>query len=286
MIDAGTVLGLTEIGSAKETHDFREGGDFQPDLRASIAINPDSELIPVTRANGVTTVVTRPSGSRRRAARACSINLAGWVPSEMTVVDPLALHVEFPRASAGFGRGDPIVPTACRPAVACKKQRDEKVRTAQGTVRQADALRDGRKLSPVGAGQSRGSKRCCRTPAARSRSSSRLAAKPEILEALKLADELKLKVILSGATDAWKVADELKKRDVPVIVGPVMAMPQERYDPYDAPFAAPAKLHAAGVQVLHPHRHNSAAIPAAATRATCPTRRRMAVSYGLPAEKG
>jgi hypothetical protein len=35
----------------------------------------------------------------------------------------------------------------------------------------------------------------------------------EILDALKLADELKLKVILSGAIDAWKVAAELKKRD-------------------------------------------------------------------------
>ena len=53
MIDAGTVLGLTEMDSARETHDYAEGGDFQPDLRASTGINPDSELIPVTRANGV-----------------------------------------------------------------------------------------------------------------------------------------------------------------------------------------------------------------------------------------
>ena len=37
MIDAGTVLGLTEFGSAQETRDFAEGGDFQPDLRASAA---------------------------------------------------------------------------------------------------------------------------------------------------------------------------------------------------------------------------------------------------------
>ncbi len=68
------------------------------------------------------------------------------------------------------------------------------------------------------------------------------------MDTLKLADELKVKVIISGAVDAWKVADELKKRDVPVIVGPVMTMPQEGYDPYDAPFAGPAKLHAAGVR--------------------------------------
>src|SRR5262249_27495550 len=78
MIDAGTVLGLVEIDSARETNDSRDGGDFQPDLRASAGINPDSELIPVTRANGVTTVLTRPTGSLM-PGQAALINLAGWV---------------------------------------------------------------------------------------------------------------------------------------------------------------------------------------------------------------
>src|SRR5262249_62196624 len=64
----------------------------------------------------------------------------------------------------------------------------------------------------------------------------------------KLSDELKVKVILSGATDAWKVADELKKRDVPVIVGPVMDLPTDRDDPYDGPYANPARLYRAGVR--------------------------------------
>src|SRR5205085_4351806 len=93
MIDAATVLGLTELGSARETNDFAEGGDFQPDLRASTGINTDSELIPVTRANGVLAVVTRPMGGIV-AGQSALINLAGWVPKEMAVVDPLALNVE------------------------------------------------------------------------------------------------------------------------------------------------------------------------------------------------
>ena len=97
MIDAGTVLGLAELESARETQDFREGGDFQPDLRAGVAVNPDSELIPVTRANGVTAVVTRPTGGVV-AGQGALINLAGWTPREMTVVDLLALFVEFPAA--------------------------------------------------------------------------------------------------------------------------------------------------------------------------------------------
>src|SRR5260370_40072763 len=70
----------------------------------------------------------------------------------------------------------------------------------------------------------------------------------DLREALKLADELKLKIILSGASDAWKIADELKKRDIPVILGPVMSLPTDPNDPYDAPMACAAKLKAAGVR--------------------------------------
>src|SRR5262249_52364072 len=104
MIDAGSVLGLIEVDSARETRDHTEGGDFQPDLRASTGINPDSELIPVTRANGVLAAVTRPTGAVI-AGQSALIRLAGWVPREMTVVDPLALHVELPGAFPGIGRG-------------------------------------------------------------------------------------------------------------------------------------------------------------------------------------
>src|SRR5581483_8373364 len=101
MIDAGTVLGLVEVDSARETMDHREAGDFQPDLKASTGINPDSELIPVTRANGVLTVVTRPTGGII-AGQGALVNLAGWVPQEMAVVDPLALHVELPGGFPGI----------------------------------------------------------------------------------------------------------------------------------------------------------------------------------------
>jgi hypothetical protein len=43
--------------------------------------------------------------------------------------------------------------------------------------------------------------------------------KADILGSLKLADELKVKPIISGGSEAWKVAAELKRVDVPVILG-------------------------------------------------------------------
>jgi imidazolonepropionase-like amidohydrolase len=101
----------------------------------------------------------------------------------------------------------------------------------------------------------------------------------EIREALKVADELKVKLILSGGIDAWKMVDELKKRDVPVIVGPIMELPGEKHDPYDAPYACAAKLHEAGVRFCIRSQGNSA------TR-NLPYEAAMAVSYGLPPSEG
>ena len=74
------------------------------------------------------------------------------------------------------------------------------------------------------------------------------------------------------------MAGELNKRTVPVIVGPVMALPQEQYDPYDAPYACPAKLHQAGVKFC---------IRSAGTTNTrnLPYEAAMAASYGLPVEE-
>lgn len=272
MIDAGTVLGLTELGSAKESQDYIEGGDFQPDLRAAVGINPDSELIPVTRANGVTTVVTRPGGAII-AGQSALINLHGWVPSEMVLVEPLALHIEFPTANPMFFGSDPNTPNLGR--MIAKKQRDEKIRRVKELFRQALAY------DQAGAGKTPDPRLDALIPYAKGQKPVVIQAnrKADILEAVKLAEELKVKMILGGGIEAWKVADELKKRDIPVILGPIMVMPSESYDPYDAPFACAAKLHAAGVKfcIRSGGSTNTRNLPYEAA---------MAVSYGLPVEEG
>jgi imidazolonepropionase-like amidohydrolase len=274
LIDAATVLGLTEVDSARETHDFTEGGDFQPDLRASTAINPDSELIPVTRANGVTTVLTRPTGSII-AGQGALINLAGWVPREMVVVDPVALHIEFPGAFASF-TGDPTLPMLGR-AIA-KKQREEKLRRLRQLFKQALAHDEARKASSAVPANPRLE---ALAPYLHGQKPVLIQANraQEIRDALKFADEFKLKTILSGGLEAWKVVDELKKRQTPVVLGPIMTLPQETYDPYDAPFTCARKLHEAGVPfcIRSTGTSNTRNLPYEAA---------MAVSYGLPPDEG
>jgi imidazolonepropionase-like amidohydrolase len=274
MIDAGTILGLAELDSARETQDYREGGDFQPDLRAGVAVNPDSELIPVTRANGVTTVVVRPTGGVV-AGQGALINLAGWTPREMTIVDPLALYIEFP-AAPRFSLGDRDSSAFTGRGLA-KKQREEKIRRLKDLFAQALTYDEGRKK---GAGPAN-PRLDALVPYARGQKPVVIQAyrKAEITEALKLADELKLKMILSGATDAWRVADELKKRDIPVIVGPVMSLPADRDEPFDAAYSNAAKLHSAGVRfcIRTSGSSNTRNLPYEAA---------MTVAYGLPADEG
>jgi imidazolonepropionase-like amidohydrolase len=275
MIDSGTVIGLVEIGSLQETNDSREGGDFQPDLRASVGINPDSELIPVTRANGVTTVVTRPTGSLMPGQGAL-VNLAGWVPAEMVVIDPLSLHVEYPGQQGGRGF-NAFTPTEGESNVA-RLRREDKLRQLKELFEAARRYEAAKKAGlPLPANPRLGSL----LPYARGEKPVVFTAnrKADILGALKLADELKVKAILAGGSDAWKVADELKRRNVPVILGPTMAIARETGDRYDAAYASAAKLHEAGVKfcIRSDGGSNTRNLPYEAA---------WAVAYGLPPEEG
>ena len=112
LIDAGSTIGLSEIGSLQETQDFADASRFEPELRASTALRPDSEHIPVTRANGVLTAYVQPAGGLI-SGQGCVIDLRGWVPRELTIADPAALNVNIPtyvardldRPRRGFGPG-------------------------------------------------------------------------------------------------------------------------------------------------------------------------------------
>ena len=74
------------------------------------------------------------------------------------------------------------------------------------------------------------------------------------------------------------MAEELRTRDVPVILGPIMRRPLEAYDPQDAPYANAARLHAAGVRF-------SIRSDSASNSRNAPFEAGMAVAYGLPEEE-
>jgi imidazolonepropionase-like amidohydrolase len=102
----------------------------------------------------------------------------------------------------------------------------------------------------------------------------------EILDALKLVEELKLKAIITGGLEAWKVADALKAARVPVLVSGTLRLPVERTDPYDAVYANPAKLQQAGVTFAI--RSIGQGPDQATSGRNLPFEAAVAVAFGLP----
>jgi imidazolonepropionase-like amidohydrolase len=235
MFDAMTDLGLVEINSIRATIDSRETGSINPNVRAIVAVNPDSEIIPVTRSNGVLLALTAPYGGMV-AGRSAVMQLDGWTWEDMALKADAGLHIDWPRPQGPRGDEDEDGPRG-NAAIEQLRQMLKDAR-AYAAARKADPQfpHDARweSLQDVLAGN---------LPVIVHADDMR-----QITAAVAFADEEKLKLILAGGYDAPKCAALLKKRDVPVIIGGTYRLPRRRADGYDAAYSLPAELHAAGIR--------------------------------------
>jgi len=99
----------------------------------------------------------------------------------------------------------------------------------------------------------------------------------DILTAVRLAEEFKLRLIISHGTEAYKVADLLAARKIPVVVGPITVQP-ERIETLGAIYDNAARLSRAGVTIAIQTGEtlNARMLPYEAS---------LAVAYGLPWEQ-
>lgn len=277
MINAGGALGLVEIGSVRETHDYRESGTYNADLRAAVAVHADSELIPVTRANGILSVLSQPTGGTI-SGQSVLMNLHGWIPPEMAVVDPAALHVNFPRGRyrVGGNKETDDQKETIEKIAELKQQFENALKYAELREQAKAANRPGpapdphlAALAPYATGE-------------------RLVVihandHGDILATIDFAEEMDLNWVLADAAEAWKCVDTLKEHGVHVILGPSMQLPGDDNDPYDAPYSNAARLHEAGVPFAIKAVDSG---PGSATSGrNLPYQAAMAASYGLPVDE-
>ncbi len=241
MIDSGTQLGLSEIGQgAPGGEDRTEIGDFNAQDVALTAVNPYSEVMATVRVQGVTSAITAPTGGLV-AGSASLIDLAGWTTAEMGAVPQAGMIVNIPRTGGGRGfgfRGN---------------QPDAAARAAEQLRSLRQYLADAKGYAEVkakGGHQDTNLGLEALVPVVRGQVPVIIDAEtvPEIRGALALADSFGLKLVLRGAREAWRLADTLAARHIPVIVGPTTEEPP-LYDPYDAIYANPGVLARAGVLI-------------------------------------
>ena len=251
MIDAGTNMGLVEVPQgANGTVDTAEVGEFNPNAKAITAVNPHSAHIGVTRVEGITNTLTAPTGGLI-SGQAALINLLGTAPKEMAVVPQFALVINYPRIGGGGGGfGGFQQPINLTETLANNERQVEQIRKmlrdAEAYGRAQDAYAKDKTLprpdhsvvlEPL-------------VPYVRGEQPVifRADREAEIRGALKFAEEMKLKPIILGGNDAWKVASLLKEKNVPVILTGVFSLPSREDDYYDALYENPAKLQQAGVR--------------------------------------
>jgi len=252
MIDAGTNMGLTEIGQGVNASvDVSEIGSMNANAKAIKGINPNSAHVNVTRVNGITTVMSYPTGGLI-AGQSAVINLNGSTPDEMAVIREFGLVINFPRIATfgGFGGGFGAPPIEFSEAV---KRRDtqldelKKVFTAaQNYLRAREAFAKDSSLPYPNVDQ----KFDAMAPYMRGERPIIFTAERErdIRGVAKFVSEMKVKGIIIGGQEAWKAADDLKKNNIAVIYTNIYSLPVRDDDAYDFLFEAPAKMQAAGIK--------------------------------------
>lgn len=246
LIDAYSTVGITEIGSVDVSNDINEIGDFNPNVRAEVAVNAESRHIGTTRSAGVLVAFSTPGGGVI-SGLSSAMSLEGWTWEEMSMKGAAAMNVNWPDPSARprrgggppGGRGGPQVPP---------KTYAEQVQELKDFFAEARAYRD---AAAAGQAQSTDSRYAAMIPALNGDIPVVVAANgaAQINDAITWGKEEKVRLVIRGGADAIHVADRLKAENVPVILTSTMAAPNRDHEGYDGAYGSAALLHKAGVKI-------------------------------------
>jgi imidazolonepropionase-like amidohydrolase len=230
----------------------------------------------VTRANGVTTAITAPTGGVI-SGQAALINMAGWTWEDMAVRSTAAYVINYPSAGGGggrFGGGGPPGGGQGGQASAARERVERQIRELKQMINTAKAYDAQRAANSAKFDIVYESMR----PLVRGEAPAIIDADTDeqIRTAIAFAEEMGLKVIINGGRDAWKVRDLLAQKNVPVILGAIQSTPGSDA-PYDAIYAQPGVLHEAGVKFAFSTGSGSGS-------RHVPYHAALAVAYGLPAD--
>lgn len=273
LLDGHTDMGLVEINSIRATVDNGETGAINPNVKSWVAVNPDSEVIPVTRSNGVLLALSAPTGGLI-AGRSAVLQLDGWTYEDLTVRAEIGMHVNWPTIRIRRRDSEP-------PESKTQDLRESPLKPLREFWDQAQAYQKARRSDP-----------------GRHAIDARLEAMVPVLDGrlplIVNADELrqirsavafsvekKVRLILHGGYDAAECATLLKQHEIPVIISGTYRLPQRDSDAYDAAYTLPDRLRQAGVKYCIA---SSGRFGASGVR-NLPYHAATAVAFGLPASE-
>jgi imidazolonepropionase-like amidohydrolase len=240
LIESSTQIGIVEISLSADGTTDQSTTDTGLSAAFTVvdAFNGETAVIPVTRVDGITSAVVRPGSSKHvLVGQGAVITLTGAQAPDAIVKAPVAMFAVLGETGAG-AEGGSRSSAMLRLREALQDAVDFARNRAAWNAAQRRPYALGRldleALGPVVSGE---------LPLAieANRAS-------DLLAAMRLADQFHLKLVLLGAAEGWKVADQLAAHKVPVVVKPLVDIPS--FDALGATLENAARLSKAGVTVV------------------------------------
>ena len=274
-IAASTTLGLVEINAVRATRDYNETGSFNPNVRVERAFNPDSELIPITRSNGVLTAHIIPKGGRISGSSAL-MYLDGWTWEDCIVETPTGIHINWPSMDLSSNRWD-------------KANIEDKKIKIKDSIRELDQFINGVLAYKKKKENLEGIEVDLRLESMLKLLNKEIPAFihaqkfSQIDAAISFSIRYGIRMILVGGADSYQLSDRLKENNIPVIYEHPFSLPLRRWESYDVKYKVPFELYRAGVKFCI--SYSSSTFQAAHQR-SLPYASAIAVSFGLPQDEG
>jgi imidazolonepropionase-like amidohydrolase len=254
LIDSETNLGLVEISAEDSTKDTGEPSDeIVPQLHVYDAFHAESELIPVSRLNGITNAIVAPDNTDTLPGQDAFIQLDGGSADDMLLVRDLALPLNFTgdqrRNQSGEKRKFPStrmgMAAQIRQALLDTQHYRDEWAGYEKKKASPSADKDKTPTQPK-----RDLKFEALLPYLEGKKTIVLAAEQasDLEAAVNLAREFNLKFVLNHISHSQPVLDYVASLKVPVIVGPIYEEPKPD-ERYDAVYSLPAQLYQRGVQI-------------------------------------
>lgn len=234
-------LGLKEIsGSVRGTNDYRELGDYNPNIRSIVAYNTASVMINILKANGILLASTVPQGGLISGSSSV-VQLDAWNWEDAAYAIDNGLHVHLPVFQSSQ---NPFFTTSAENSPENITQRAlEKTEEIKSFFRQAkaylqDSLHESTNLKMEAVKNLFTRKQKLLIHASQVK---------QMLVAIDFAKEFGFDVVIAGGEESWQIAPLLKKNNISVILNATHDLPAAADSDYDQPYKTPALLQKAGV---------------------------------------
>ena len=268
LISACSTLGLQEIGSIRATRDYAEVGSINPNVRANVSYNPDSELIPISRSNGILASLVVPRSGLISGQSSLMI-LDGWTWEDATFRHPIGIHIFWPRLK--FSK---------------EKLRTNKKDSKKNLIQNIDNyFSETLAYSKIKQKNDLTFKHDLKLDAMEQVVLGELPLFvhaneiSQIESAVYWAKRQNIKIIIVGGKDSWRLAGLLKENNIPVIYTQTFSTPGRRYESFDQSYKTPSILFEEGVKFCISNSESPFQTPHIRN---LPYYAAKAASYGLP----